>query len=137
MYNKAIINSFKSILWTHHARFKMNYYKLSEARIRKVLHSPKRVEDGVAIKTIAVMQPSSIKFLKNDNSKTSSSQKNIRFETWSQEIWVMFQDLKDKRVIISAWRFPGMSKQKSSLSMAKIREEYDSFIKESLNGIKK
>jgi|YelNatPaOPRAMG01_1025707.scaffolds.fasta_scaffold63360_2 hypothetical protein len=130
MDNKAVINSFKSILWTRHARFKMNYYKLSEARVKKVLHSPKRIEEGVALKTMAAMQPSSIKYLKNDNKK-SSSEKNIRSEIWSQEIWVMFQDLKEKRVIISAWRFPGMSKQKNSSSIInKMKEEYDSFIKD-------
>jgi hypothetical protein len=108
----------------------MNYYKLSEARVKKVLHSPKRIEEGVALKTMAAMQPSSIKYLKNDNKK-SSSEKNIRSEIWSQEIWVMFQDLKEKRVIISAWRFPGMSKQKNSSSIInKMKEEYDSFIKD-------
>jgi hypothetical protein len=130
MDNKVVINSFKSILWTRHARFKMNYYKLSETRVKKVLHSPKRIEEGVVLKTMAAMQPSSIKYLKNDNKK-SFSQKNISLEVWSQEIWVMFQDLKGKRVIISAWRFPGMSKQKNSSSiMNKIKEEYDSFIKD-------
>ena len=126
MQNKLFGVSSKNFLWTNHARHKMNYYQLSEFRIRRVLNSPKRIEKGIALNTIAVMQPSSIKHFKTDKIKNSN---DLKSEKWSQEIWVMFQDLKDKRIIISAWRFPGMSKPRDIVSMAKIREEYNSFIK--------
>ena len=80
--------------WTLHARAKMNHYRLSPARVRHVLHSPKRVEEGVAPKTVAMMQPVSMKLVG-------------RKESWTQEIWVMVQDAagrhteSDQRVALS------------------------------------
>ncbi len=52
-----LIRTVKKLLWTHHAREKMAYYRLSEQRVRSVLHTPKRIEEGVAPKTVAVMAP--------------------------------------------------------------------------------
>lgn len=96
-------------MWTAHARAKMNFYRLSESRVRRVLHSPKRVEEGIAPKTIAMMQPASLK------SK----------EKWTQEIWAMVQDAGSKRKVISAWRYPGMTKPRGVLDM--MRKEYAEF----------
>ena len=57
------------------------------------MRSPKRSEKGIAEGTIAVMQP-------------TSSQK-------PSEVWVMYQALgkrgKGRRIIITAWRYPGVS----------------------------
>ena len=50
-----------TLQWTLHAQAKMRQYRLSPARVRRVLHSPRRVEEGVAPKTIAAMQPASLK----------------------------------------------------------------------------
>ena len=102
--------------WTNHCVKKMLFYGLSEARVRRVLKSPKRIEEGVAERTTAVMQPSSVKRV---NKK----------EAWSQEIWVMYQEKSQKakvqsqksghkdndfvgrkKIIISTWRYPGMTK---------------------------
>jgi hypothetical protein len=139
----------KTISWTHHARAKMNFYKLSEARVRRVLNSPKRIEEGVAPKTIAMMQPSSIK---TTSGKPASLQfkinrgvtpakagtpvskhwswnnRTIKDEPWTQEIWVMVEDSRDRRTIISAWRYPGKTKPRSEVSLSKMREEYQSFV---------
>lgn len=95
--------------WTNHCVRKMLFYGLSESRVRRVLKSPKRTEEGIAERTTAVMQPSSVR-------KAGGK------ETWPQEIWVMYQ-LKgqrpkvksqnltgSKKIIISAWRYPGMTK---------------------------
>jgi len=38
----------REISWTHHAQAKMAFYKLSEQRVMRVVHSPKRIEEGVA-----------------------------------------------------------------------------------------
>lgn len=97
--------------WTQHARMKMNFYRLSPARVRRVLHSPKRVEEGVAPDTVAMMQPVSM--------KTKDS--------WTQEIWVMVEDIDKTRNVISAWRYPGMTKARSVASSF-IRKEYNEFI---------
>jgi hypothetical protein len=95
--------------WTLHARAKMNHYRLTPSRVRHVLHSPKRVEEGVAPKTVAMMQPVS--------KKTATS--------WSQEIWVMVQDVAGVRKVISAWRYPGVTKPRDA---AFLKKEYGEFL---------
>ena len=100
--------------WTQHVIRKMSFYGLSPDRVKRIIRNPKRVEDGIAENTIAVMQPSS----------------NLKKPT---EVWVMYQQRRNKRqgtrnkeeniknnlslvsshlsqkVIISAWRYPGVS----------------------------
>jgi len=53
-------------------------YQLSESRIKRVLHTPHRIEEGIAPQTIAVMQ----------NAGTIKHPK---------EIWVMLQEIKTKQ----------------------------------------
>ena len=85
--------------WTNHVIRKMLFYGLTPDRVKRVIRSPKRVENGVAENTIAVMTPGS-------NKKKPS------------EIWVMYQrkspnsklTIHNSRfIIISAWRYPGIS----------------------------
>lgn len=85
--------------WTNHVKQKMLYYGISESLIKRITRAPKRIETGIAPNTIAVMQPRGTK------------QK-------PHEVWVMYQ-LKspivkskitsDKKIIISSWRYPGVS----------------------------
>jgi len=105
----------KKLHWTNHAKAKMKFYKLSAQRVLRVLHSPRRTEEGVAPKTVAVMQPGSVK---------ASGQKEI----WSQEIWVMFQDSPTARKIISCWRYPGMTKPRSAAALNHMRQEYEDYL---------
>lgn len=89
----------EEIRWTEHVKEKMRFYGISEARIRKVLRQPQRMEKSVAPKTVGVMQ-------KVKTKKPS-------------EIWVMYRVIKKKKktkldssekvIIISAWRYPGIS----------------------------
>ena len=81
----------KSLHWTAHSRAKMRQYKLSEQRVKRIIHSPKRIEEGIAPHTLAMMQSSG----------------NVKHP---YELWVMIQDMKQKRKIISAWRYPGRTK---------------------------
>ncbi len=76
--------------WTNHVGRKMMFYGLSADRVKRILRNPKRVEDGVAENTIAVMAEGS-------NKKKPS------------EIWAMYQKRGNKKVVISAWRYPGIS----------------------------
>lgn len=107
--------------WTIHAQAKMRQYRLSPARVRRVLHSPRRTEEGVAPKTVAVMQPASLK------SK----------DVWTQEIWVMVQDGpqgrsskgSNVRRVISAWRYPGVTKPRASAVLSAMRREYNEYSK--------
>ncbi len=93
----------KVLDWTMHARDKMRFYRLSEARVRRIIHSPKRIEEGIAPDTIAIMQPAGN--LKNP-----------------YELWVMIVEEKARRKIISAWRYPGITKPRESLPSQIMRE---------------
>lgn len=89
----------RQFTWTRHIKNKMIFYGLSEQRIRGVLNSPKRKEEGIAPNTVAAMK-------RNDKTKRK------------EEIWVMYQKLTDNKSyksgaklrMISAWRYPGVSK---------------------------
>ncbi len=98
-----------SYVWTQHVKQKMRFYQLSEARIKRVVRYPERIEEGIAPNTVACMQ------------KTTNTKK-------PQEIWAMYQvqnkglktenkketglSIKTDPVslkIISAWKYPGIS----------------------------
>ena len=64
--------------WTAHAQAKMRFYGLSPARVRRGLHSPLRIEEGIAPGTVAALQPASYKTKEGKRS-------------WGQEIWVMYK----------------------------------------------
>lgn len=77
--------------WTSHSRYKMRFYGLSENRLKRVISYPKRIEEGIAPDTIAMMQ-------------SAGSEKH------PYEIWLMIQEEKTRRKVISAWRYPGKTK---------------------------
>lgn len=80
----------KNYHWTQHCIRKMLFYGLTADRIRRVLRNPKRVEDGIAEDTVAVMTPGA-------NKKKPT------------EVWTMYQQKGSRKIIISAWRYPGIS----------------------------
>lgn len=109
--------------WTNHSLMKMRYYGLSQQRIKRVIKSPERIEEGIVEKTIACMQ-------------TAGSEKH------PYEIWTMYQISKSKAEsqkskgilntiykirdtklkIISAWRYPGKSPKNNPIPQEIIRE---------------
>ena len=76
--------------WTQHIKDKMLFYGISEQKIKTILKSPDRHEEGVAPNTNAAMK-------RNDTPKRKG------------EIWVMYQKRGLKSLMISAWRYPGKS----------------------------
>ena len=92
----------KNYKWTGHIKNKMMYYRLSPQKIKSILTSYDRKEEGIAPKTQAVMK-------RNDTPKRK------------EEVWLMYQNvpkvnppvggLKSKIILISAWRYPGISKK--------------------------
>lgn len=106
--------------WTKHALAKMRFYGLSEARVRRVINNPLRTEEGIAEKTVALMQPASF--------RTKNGKRD-----WNQEIWTMIAVVRGgksgiwsgsagwrmgvgrKLRVISAWRYPGKTKARESL----------------------
>ncbi len=81
----------------------MRYYNLSESRVKRAIRNPTRVEEGIAPGTIAAMQ-------------TAGSKKH------PHEIWVMIVDTPERRRIISAWRYPGITKSGGPLPGAILKE---------------
>lgn len=67
----------------------MNYYRISEKRIFRVLRNPDRREEGIVEGTLANMQITGTK-------------------KHPKEIWMMYSILKKPKgiKIISAWRYP-------------------------------
>lgn len=71
------------------------------------MRKPERKEKGIAPGTTAVMKTNKIFF---------KAKKITLKDAWKTpkkapgEIWLMYKDAKDFRKIISAWRYPGVSK---------------------------
>ena len=82
----------QSYIWTHHAHDKMRWYRLTEARVKRIIRHPARVEEGVIGGAIACMQP--------------TDGKNY------SEIWVMYAVKEKQIIVITAWRYPGKSPER-------------------------
>ena len=95
------------IIWTKHSIEKMQFYNLSENRLKRVLRNPDRKEEGIAPRTLAAMQ-------------RTGSRKH------PTEIWLMYQNVGKKIKIISAWRYPGISPEGKEIPIPKdILEELE------------
>lgn len=117
--------------WTNHVKGKMLYYGISASLIKRTVRFPKRKEEGVAPRTIAVMVPY--------GSPTPGKKLPYR-----GEVWVMYQELgrrpssnssqltiniSPKLRIISAWRYPGMSPIGKKIPIPdEIRQELEELI---------
>lgn len=75
----------------------MQYYRLAESVIKKIIRFPKRIETGVAEGTIACMIP-----------RKSATRSRGR-PSKGEELWVMYQIKGQRKHIITAWRYPGIS----------------------------
>ena len=98
----------KELYWTMHAQAKMRYYRLSESRVRRVIKTPERLEEGIAEGTVALMQP-------HGRGKSE------------HEIWVMVRDAGGKRRVISAWRYQGRTTPGESLPEEILKEFRDAW----------
>jgi len=102
-----MVVSYRKLLWTEHSKIKMRQYGLSKQKLLGILYKPERKEQGIVPGTMAVMK----------TNKTFFKEKQITIAgAWKKpkkapgEIWLMFRDTKDFRRIISAWRYPGITK---------------------------
>ncbi|HEY4520745.1 MAG TPA: hypothetical protein VJJ72_03030 [Candidatus Paceibacterota bacterium] len=86
----------KKYHWTSHVKRKMLHYGLSPSRVLRIIKHPKRIEKGIVPETLAVMQP------------TGTKQKPT-------EVWTMYAQKKNQKVIITAWRYPGISKVREEI----------------------
>ena len=86
---------------------KMRQYGLSKTKLVNLIYKPERVEKGIAPGTVAVMKDNK---LYSKVGKPSLRQGYGGKGKPAGEIWLMYKDVKDMRKIISAWRYPGVSK---------------------------
>jgi len=99
--------------WTSHAKYKMNFYRLSEARVKRVISNPARVEEGIAEDTVAMMQP--------------AGTKNNPYEIWTMIVKSKIRRTAAKNSgrqikVVSAWRYPGRTKPGEALPREIIQE---------------
>ena len=116
-------NSFKKNIWTQHSQLKIKQYGLSKQKLLGILYGPERKEQGIAPGTTAVMKTN--KSFSKNKEQNPFSHKNFAWQKKaSGEIWIMYKDTKDTRKIISAWRYPGISKPGEEIPIPKeIRRE--------------
>ena len=91
----------RMIAWTKHAIVKMRLYGISEQKVKQILRTPVRREEGVAPDTQAVMCPF--------GSPTKDGRLPYRGETW---VMTEQKDKKSKIKIISVWKYPGKSPER-------------------------
>ena len=83
----------------------MRHYRLTEARVKRIIRYPRRTEEAIVEGAIACMQP--------------SEGKNY------SEIWTLYvlSGARDKQIkIISAWRYPGKSPERDPIPSDILRE---------------
>jgi len=72
-----------------------------------ILAKPERRELGIVLGTSAVMRTNKVFFRVKQITLAKAWQKPRKAPG---EIWIMYKDNKEFRKIISAWRYPGISK---------------------------
>lgn len=107
--------------WTDHAWEKMQYYGISESRIKRIIRFPTRIEEGVAEKTVAVMQPGGGKRYSEIwvmYALTKSKVQNPKLKESNRKLENIqnfnFGSAKKIRVI-TAWRYPGKSPERDPI----------------------
>ena len=89
----------------------MRQYGLSKTKLIQLLYKPERREQGIVPGTVAVMKTNKIFFKEK---KITVSKAWQRPKKTPGEIWIMYKEVKinslPARKIISAWRYPGISK---------------------------
>jgi hypothetical protein len=111
--------AFKKLVWTQHSEIKMRQYALSKQKILGILRKPERKEKGIAPGTTAVMKTNKV-FKKTIPLLKGKTQPALaKASAWQRkapgEIWLMYKDVNSQKMgqirkIISAWRYPGVSK---------------------------
>ncbi len=103
--------SYRQLNWTEHSKIKMRQYGLSKQKLLGILYKPERKEKGIVPGTMAVMKTNKVFFKTKQITVAGAWQKPKKAPG---EIWLMYKDVKAAMVpirkIISAWRYPGISK---------------------------
>ncbi len=108
--NLNMLEKYKKIHWTEHCKMKMRQYGLSKMKLMSLLRKPDRKEEGIATGTTALMS----RCARSGVARQTNNSK-FKYQKPAGEIWLMYQDNKDFRKIVSAWRYPGISKPGESI----------------------
>jgi hypothetical protein len=120
-----MVLNYKKLVWTEHSQIKMRQYGLSKQKLLGILARPERKEKGIVPGTTAVMKTNKVFF----KEKKIDLKKAWRPQKAPGEIWLMYKDVSKReegkiRKIISAWRYPGISKPGEEIPIpADIRQE--------------
>jgi len=116
----------KKLQWTQHSEIKMRQYGLSKTKLINLLYKPERKEKGIVPGTMAVMKTNkkySHECIRIPKISFNSGAR-LHHSHAPGEVWLMYKDTKDQRKIISAWRYPGVSKLGEEIPIPKdIRDE--------------
>lgn len=108
------------------------FYGLSADRIKRVMRSPKRSENGIAEGTIAVMQPAGSKTRPSEvwvmyavsNKPHTLSLSKGSYNDKSLDKLGMIGQKANQKIVITAWRYPGVSPVRDEIPIpADILEE--------------
>jgi len=103
----------KKYSWTRHVVGKMQYYRIAESTVKRIIKFPKRVEKGVAEGTVACMIPRGLKKKAKPHAVTRLARHSFSGGGGGfgagEELWVMYQQKGQRKHIITAWRYPGVS----------------------------
>jgi hypothetical protein len=130
--------SFRKIVWTQHSEIKMKQYGLSKSKLLVILRRPERKEQGIVPGTTAVMKTNQAKILfktKQVTLKDAWKNSSAVQKKAPGEIWIMYKDVKRQaegqiRKVISAWRYPGVTKPGEQVP---VPEEIRQYIENSKN----
>ncbi|MEK7562286.1 MAG: hypothetical protein AAB509_01215 [Patescibacteria group bacterium] len=117
-----MLQTYKKLNWTEHSKIKMRQYGLSKQKLLGILYRPERKEQGIVLGTIAVMKTNKTFFKAKQITLAKAWQKPKRAPG---EIWLMYKDITlrhgsgQERKIISAWRYPGVSKPGEEIPIPK------------------
>ncbi len=125
-----MLHKYKKLYWTEHSKVKMRQYGLSKSKLINLLYKPQRKELGIVSGTMALMSSvvkSSVVRPACAGRQTKNDGKS-KYQKPPGEIWLMYKDVKNTsgqiRKIISAWRYPGISKPGESIPIPEdIRQE--------------
>lgn len=122
-YNERIVKE-ETYIWTHHARDKLRYYRLTESRVKRIIRYPARVEEGIIEGAIACMQPAHGQAV--SGARPAAAGRLAKKSQYS-EIWTMYVVTpaagKNKKIkIITAWRYPGESPKRDPIPPEILRE---------------
>lgn len=118
-FSQKVNKKYDKYIFTNHAYYKMQHYRLSESLVKRVIRYPIRIEEGILKDAVACMRPAHSTSLTQTYFKSSAQASKKRYS----EIWTMYVIMPSKQIkIITAWRYPGKSPERNPVPLEVIEE---------------